>query len=256
MMVRAKNVSFFGLLPNGRGRWRLRRPKDGRLLDVVRHRCDHLLDHAKRPHAGCDKDATFRLVQRLDKMLRRDHRAYNCYRKIQWPAMLAFTKTVERYGIFVNKDALRQLTREVSQFVETTERELMALIPATLRRAYLERGEEMSFSRDAVKRDILFSKKGFNLKPKVFTKSTEKLTGKEKVPSVSIKDHLPYFKNEPGDAGKFVELFTEWVQCSKLLTTYLGSENQQTGFWQYIAPDGAIYPYYKLHATVTEPVSI
>ncbi|MBB1250575.1 hypothetical protein [Rhizobium sp. G21] len=82
-----------------------------------------------RKYAGGDTDATFRLAQPLDRQFRRDPRAYNCYRRVQWPAMLAFTKTVERYGIFVNKDALRQLTSEVSNFVEKTEQELMALVP-------------------------------------------------------------------------------------------------------------------------------
>ncbi|MBB1250574.1 DNA polymerase [Rhizobium sp. G21] len=109
----------------------------------------------------------------------------------------------------------------------------------------------MKFSQDKVKIDILFTKRGFNLKPKVWTASTAKLPMKDRVPSLSIKDHLPYFTMAEGAAGEFVRKLREYLQCQKLLSTYLGSENMQTGFWQYIAPDGAIYPYYKLHATVT-----
>lgn len=210
-----------------------------------------IIEFGMRPYAGGDTDATFRLGQRLDKMLRADPAQYRCYRRVQWPALLAFTKTVERFGIAIDKDALRALTQEVRDFVRELESTLIPLVPPALRREYIKRNEEMSLSRPKVLQDILFSKKGFGLKPQVFTKSTAKLPAKDRVPSTSIKDHLPYFKEEEGPGGEFVRNFIDWKQSDKMLSTYIGDEAENTGFWKYIAPSGDIFPSYKLSATVT-----
>ncbi|WP_161600146.1 DNA polymerase [Aurantimonas manganoxydans] len=210
-----------------------------------------VVQYGMRNYAGGDTDACLRLAQRLDKILREDPRQYQCYRRIQMPAIIAFAKVVERYGLSVDKEHLRSLADQVAQYTDAKYDEIVRLIPPALRRDYLRRGEEISFTRDVVMRDILFGKKGFGLTPKVFTKSTAKLPPAQRVPSVSTKDHMPYFEDAPGNAGRFVTGYIDFLKQQKLITTYIGSEEKQSGFWQYIAPDGAIYPSYKLHATVT-----
>ncbi len=185
-------------------------------------------------------------------ILRKDQRNYNCYRRVQFAVLACFMKVAERYGILVNKDHLRALGAEVDQYIKTQYRALMRMVPAKIKRKYIEEQEEMSFTRPKFLLDVLFSKDGFNLKPVKFTKSTADLEDKSKrVPSVSVKDHLPFFFDTPGIPGEFCRALKEYVQASKMLTTYVGTEDQGNGFWQYIAPDGAIYPSYKLHLTVT-----
>lgn len=122
-------------------------------------------------------------------------------------------------------------------------------------------------------RDILFTKEGFNLKPTVFTDSTKKLEADKQIPSVSTKQHLPYFDHNP-----FVQKFIPWKKMDKLKSTYIGHEYQPiilppdeevqraiaehrpipkpipeqpaTGFWQYLYR-GKIHPSFLLHRTVT-----
>lgn len=104
-------------------------------------------------------------------------------------------------------------------------------------------------------RDILFTKEGFNLTPKVFTKSTMKLPPKDRFPSTSAKDHLPYFDDVP-----FVAKLMDYQRLTKLRGTYvgrpaiIGSEGQiveeATGFWQYIL-NNKIHPSFLMHRTVT-----
>lgn len=202
------------------------------------------------PYACGDVDGGFRLAKALDTILKRDPRQHKCYRKIQFPALISFAKVIERFGITVDQNRLREFGQEVATFAHTEYRRLVRLVPAAARRAILAKDGEISF-KDSVMRTILFSKEGFNLTPKVYTKSTQKLDGSDRIPSVSTKDHLPYFTHLEGPAGDFVRGIIAYQQASKLQSTYIGSEEEVTGFWKYIAPNGRIYPSYKLHATVT-----
>lgn len=201
-------------------------------------------------YACGDVDGGFRLAKALDTILKRDPRQHACYRKIQFPALLAFAKVVERWGITIDQDRLRAFGEEVAAFSAAEYRRLVRLIPAAARRALVAKDGEITF-KDSAMRTILFSKEGFNLTPKVFTKSTQRLSASEKVPSVSTKDHLPYFTHLTGPVGDFVNGIIAYQQASKLQSTYIGSQAENTGFWKYIAPDGRIYPSYKLHSVVT-----
>ncbi|KQU76491.1 hypothetical protein ASC75_02430 [Aminobacter sp. DSM 101952] len=101
-------------------------------------------------------------------------------------------------------------------------------------------------------RDALFTADGFNLTPKVFTKSTADLTDETKrVASVSTKDHFPYFVTRKDKAGEFVTRLIEFQKTSKMKSTYLGRREDGNGFWQYLSPDGRIFPSFALHKTNT-----
>jgi DNA polymerase I-like protein with 3'-5' exonuclease and polymerase domains len=52
-------------------------------------------------------------------------------------------------------------------------------------------------------------------------------------------------------AGEYCRKLIDYSQAEKLTSTYIGKEAEDTGLWQYIAPNGRIYPSYKLHATNT-----
>ena len=199
------------------------------------------------PYAGGDVDATLRLVKRLLPIVRVDPKQWNCCQRIQWPAYKAFMEVVEPQGMCVNTGELRQLYDTLNAAAATSYNELISKVPAAVRRAHADKGLE--FTRDAFVRDILFTKEGFGLKPRVFTKSTRSLKDEsQRIPSVSTKDHLPYF-----DDNEWIVKLIRHQKVTKLQSTYVGVEDGHrgpTGFWQYIH-DGRIHPNYLLHRTTT-----
>jgi DNA polymerase I-like protein with 3'-5' exonuclease and polymerase domains len=203
------------------------------------------------PYAGGDADGALRLFMALDSQLRRDPKQAACYRRIIMPAIKVFGDVVERHGMLIDQDRLRVFGAEVANFCETEFDKLISTVPAKVRRNHLAAGKELKFSRTDFVRDTLFSKEGFNLTPVVFTKTTASLPEDQREASTSTKDHLPYFTDLDGEAGDFVRSLIDYQKSTKLLGTFIGSHNENTGLWQYIAPNGRIYPSYKLHVAVT-----
>jgi uracil-DNA glycosylase family 4 len=197
------------------------------------------------PYAAGDVDATIRLFRHLDAMLKRDRRQYNCYVRILMPSIKVFANIVERHGMLIDRARLETFEAEVAAWLDEEYKSLIRMVPRKVRLQHLEAKQELSFSRTAFVRDILFGPDGFKLKPLVFTKTTANLPPEQREPSTSAKDHLPWFINEPGEAGEFVTRLIEYQKSQKMLSTYI------RGFYRYIAPNSRIYPSYKLHATVT-----
>jgi DNA polymerase I-like protein with 3'-5' exonuclease and polymerase domains len=125
------------------------------------------------------------------------------------------------------------------------------MVPPAVRRKHLLEKKELKFSRPDFVRDILFTREGFNLTPVVFTKTTKDLGEEERLPSTSSKDHLPYFTELDNDAGEFVRGLIDYQKTQTLSGTFIGKESENNGLWQYIAPNGCIYPTYMLHRTTT-----
>jgi len=199
-------------------------------------------------YGGGDVDATFDLALILTKLGKKDARQWNCYQRIILPAIKAFCDPVELYGVRVNTKVLTDLERELA----IAEREqydiLIDQVPAAIKRKHADKG--LKFSRAAFLVDILFTKQGLNLKPRVFTASTAKLPEDQRIPSVSAKQHLPFFIENP-----FVAQLSEYVKLEKLRSTYVGvpydeKKKGPTGFWQYIH-NNEIHPSFILHRTVT-----
>lgn len=188
---------------------------------------------------GCgDADATFRLARALYPLLASEPSQLNLYTRVKIPGLLAFLKSQETYGMTIDANALREYETEVETWVNEEVDWLKRNCPATVRRKYMANPETFKFTRDVVVADILFSKEGFRLKPKVFTDSTKALPPDQRVPSVSTKDHLPYFSDTNDAAGEWVRRFIEYKKAEKLLSTYI------RGMYKQIKPDGKIYPKY------------
>jgi DNA polymerase I-like protein with 3'-5' exonuclease and polymerase domains/uracil-DNA glycosylase len=197
------------------------------------------------PYAAGDADAAFRLWMALDHLLQRDLKQYTCYRRILMPAIATFGDVIERHGMLIDVERLRQFETEVEAWVEQEFRELIAKVPRKIRLRYLERGEPMAFSKTKFVKEILFTADGFDLTPVVYTKTTAALPEDQREPSTSAKDHLPYFVDRDDAAGEFVRRLIDFQKTQKLLGTYI------QGFYKYLAPNGRIYPSYMLHRTVT-----
>ncbi len=212
-------------------------------------------------YGGGDADASYRLAAALTQLAKADKKQFRCYEKIILPAIKAFADPVEFFGIKIDTAALSAMQHELAQTEEETYESLIAQVPPAIKRRHLidkngnaKRGKDadkaLSFTRDAFTRDILFSKQGLGLKPQVFTATTARLAPALRIPSVSTKQHLPYFSDEP-----FVAELMEYVKLQKIRSTYVGvpfDEDKQapTGFWQYIY-NGEIHPSFILHRTVT-----
>lgn len=212
------------------------------------------------PYAGSDPDGVLRLRDVLLPMVQADRHQYNVYKRILMPGIRAFGDVVERYGIGINQERLRSFGSEVEDWAAQEYRELIQMVPPAVRRKHLEAGrvakvknpqEMLKFSRPAFVRDILFTPEGFGLKPLVYTKGTMDLEEDEREASTSSKGHLPYFTDRDDAAGEFCRRLVVFQQSQKLASTYIGNEEEDSGLWQYIAPNGRIYPSYLLHATVT-----
>lgn len=206
-------------------------------------------------YAGGDADATLRLALKLKPLCMQDKRNWACYRQIIMPAIEAFLYPIEYFGIQVDTTKLAELQLHLDGEEKRLYSELIKLVPKAIKRKHIELkkgkiAEALKFTRDEFLRDILFTKEGYGLTPKQFTKTTERLPPEQRVPSVSAKTHLPYFSDEP-----FVAMLMEYIKMAKLRGTYVGKqwddeEQAPTGFWKYIHND-EIHPSYMLHRTNT-----
>ena len=195
---------------------------------------------------GCgDVDANFRLLPELLGPVEDDDQLWSHYRHISIPGINAFCR-IEPRGMMVDEDALDDLEAELEESQFAARRSLMSQVHKSILRKHASHDKDikkaLSFTRAAFLIDILFKhEKGFRLRPRVYTESTEKLRDELKVPSVSTKDHLPYFFE---DCPFTLEL-AEYIKANRVLTANIKSFKEK-----YIY-DGFIYPTYQLWVAVT-----
>ncbi len=201
-----------------------------KMIDVTP---DKMIDYA----CG-DTDATMRVYKTLQGILKEDKQHANRYTRVVMPAILTFATSVERHGIPIDSSRLDELSTELSNSTHELYTKMIAAVPPAVRRKHLDKGLE--FSRADFMRDILFSPEGFNLTPIVFTGTTEALPPEQRIPSTSVKDHLPYFND-----NEFVQDYMTYTKLQKLRTTYVD------GFLDKYATNSVIHPSYMLHRTNT-----
>jgi len=221
-------------------------------------------------YAGGDPDAVYRLARALYPMLRRDPGQMFLYRNVQMRGLLSFAKRIEKYGQCIDRAALEKYEAEVDAWVKEEEEVLFQMVPVSVRRKWLsdpkvvkeleKRGERsvpsILFGKDGFIIDTLFVPDGFKLKPCVYTPSTMKLCPPhqetdERVPSTSTKDHFPYFVNETGDAGVFVNRYIALKKARTLHSKYI------INFYKYIKPandnsgEEKIFPSYNFRTNTS-----
>lgn len=195
------------------------------------------------PYAGGDTDATFRLFHVLDERLKKEPTQRNLLTKVKMPFLaLLFRMTLR--GVKVDLDYLDELRPFLQAELDKKYSELIDLVPSAVVKKHYDAG--LKFTRDRFVADIMFSKEGFGLKPRVFTKTTASLPDEQKIPSVSAKQHFPYFIGIGGDAGKFVDIFIEYTKLEKLLSTYVNSFKEK-----YVSDESTIHSNFSLARTVT-----
>lgn len=185
------------------------------------------------PYAGGDTDACYRTSTILRRELIKDKRLTNFYVRLVQPASQVFTK-VEHRGMVVDRKRYEELEVEVGKALGDLEQQAFSMIPV---RTKLRYSDNLSLTRDVILREFLFTTRGLNLKPKMFTPKPDK-DGKKR-PSCSI-DHLEMFSNVP-EAVEFLNVMRQYNSAKKTLSTYI------VGFMKHLRSDGKFHPSYILH---------
>lgn len=202
-----------------------------------------------------DTDAAYRVYHALEEIVAQDAKQWAHYCHVTIPGLNALAG-METQGMFVDEgDALASFKELMTVQVAQAERDLLAQIPREVKRdvynEYVtarkrsaeETAKALSLSRPDFVKQVLFTHpKGFRLKPKVFTKTTANLKDESRrEPSVSAKDHLPYFFDE----CPFALQLSEYAKDQSLLTKNVISFEKK-----YIV-GGKVRPTYHLWKTVT-----
>ncbi len=180
------------------------------------------------PYAGGDLDADLQLVGRLRPIILKDKRLANFYGHLLHPASKAFTR-IEQRGMVVDIERYEELRHDVQKQMDSLHKTAIGILPATIQNKYID---DLSLTRDVILREFLFTNRGLNLRPKVFTE-------KEKLPSTS-KTHLQMFLGNP-KADEFLQALFEWKAAKKTMSTYI------VGFLKHLRADGMFHPTYMLH---------
>lgn len=190
---------------------------------------------------GCgDADSCFRLHEVMYAQICEDEKLLAHYEHVTLPGLNAFT-SMETRGQPIDDQRIDEFEATMAEEIERQYASLLKQVPRSIKRAHVEKG--LKFSRREFVQDILFSHPdGFRLTPRVFTKGTAKLADpRRRVPSVSSKDHLPYFF----DSCEFTFELAEYVKQERILSTNV------RGFRKKYITDGLVRPIYSLHKAVT-----
>ena len=195
---------------------------------------------------GCgDTFVTYLLAQKLVSLGMEDKANWRCFEKIQMPGLIAFAETMETHGMNIDVEKLLDLKDEMEQRRDELQEILTVKTPREIRVKYItDRKPVLNFNSASLLIDLLFTPEGLNLKPRMFTEATKDLPDAEKVPQTG-KAHLTYFEE-----NETVQELLEYKRLQKMISTYLGDQEEQTGIFQYIY-EGKIHPSYSLSGTVT-----
>jgi uracil-DNA glycosylase family 4 len=198
------------------------------------------LDKQYLDYSAGDADAALRLYRALIEIVERDKRLFAHYHYVSLPGLNAFA-SLETRGMDIDEGNIETFEQHMKESVEQQYKALLRQVPKSIKRLHIDKG--LKFSRKDFLLDILFRHPdGFQLKPKVFTKTTSRYEDKsKKVPSTSSKDHLPYFF----ETCPFTQQLAEYIKDERLLNTNV------VGFKNKYIRDGKVRPSYRLDKTVT-----
>lgn len=199
------------------------------------------------PYGGGDTDASFRVYMNLEEKVMEDEKNWNHYCEVSIPGLNACA-AMETRGMHLDEGtALKEFEEFLTEEVRKQRDKILSQVHRDIKLKHIElkKGnveEALKLSRQDFLKDILFyHPKGFRLKPKVFTKTTEKLPEHMQEPSTSSKDHLPFFF----DSCPFTFELAEYVKDATLL------RNNVVNFRENFVVDGMVRPSYFLDRTVT-----
>ncbi len=208
---------------------------------------EHPIDQIRGYGCG-DTDACLRIYNKLEEEVFTDPRLWAHYIHVSLPGLNGFVG-LEARGMHVDTGGAMTEFHDFMQIEVARQRaSLISQIPRQIKRDHLDAQPKakpedvIKLSRSALLKDILFTHPaGFKLKPKVFTKTTAKLPPEMQEPSVSSKDHLPFFF----DTCPFTFELAEYVKNERLLSTNV------VGFKKKYVVNDMVRPTYGLCKAVT-----
>lgn len=192
-------------------------------------------------YAGGDTDATYGLCRNLMPLIQADELSYKRYTHVVMPSLMMFSKVVEPNGLGIDMNKLSALQESLKIEEDAQKAELLRTAPEGAKRLAIEQDmckgdtDKLMGSPKFI-RSVLFSRDGFNLTPRVFTKANND-------PSISADNHLVYFEDH-----EWVSRYMEHVKLKKMTSTYVNN------FEKYITNE-RIHPSFHLHRTNTGRVA-
>lgn len=178
-------------------------------------------------YAGGDTDACHRVAKVQRRLLTLDKRLTRFYTRILQPASRVFAKIEER-GVVVDRERYKELEAQCRKEQAEHAEAAFKLMP---RRLILKYADNLSLTRPELIREFMFTKRGLDLEPEIFTEKGSK-------PATSA-EHLNRFADHPV-AGPFVRAMEKYNATTKTLSTYI------VGFQRFIRADGRFHPTYRL----------
>jgi DNA polymerase I-like protein with 3'-5' exonuclease and polymerase domains len=184
-------------------------------------------------YAGGDTDACLRVTNRMRPELLGDQQLANFYINLLQPASDVFTK-LEHRGVHVDDKQYDRLQEECTSEMEDFHKRALNCIPRKLR---LKFEDNLSITRPTLVREFLFTKRGLNLKPTMFTDKAKEETWEY---ASTAAEHLDTFKDHE-DAAAFINAYSGFNGAKKTLSTYI------IGFRKHLRSDGMFHPSYNLY---------
>jgi DNA polymerase I len=125
--------------------------------------------HELALYANEDADITRRIGLVLIEKLRETPKLSRYFRKLVMPVESEALFSIEENGAYFDSAAVKEVTGEIEGNVKRFEKATIAEIPKWIKIAHKEKG--IKLTRTDLIRDTLFTRKGFGIKPKTFTKT-------------------------------------------------------------------------------------
>ena len=185
-------------------------------------------------YSAIDSDATYRAYTTLKRELQKDKKVLRYYGNFILPVEDMLAK-VSRNGCLIDTKKLKKNEAKAKREMEKVHAELVEQLPPSIKKKYKD---DLRLTRSAILIDYLFkSRAGLRLKAKFKTPKTGE-------PSTRA-EHLKEYIDHP-----WVEKYFDWKRLQKITSTYLSP------MYDYIHPDGRVYPNILLYRTVTGRTAI
>jgi DNA polymerase I-like protein with 3'-5' exonuclease and polymerase domains len=186
-----------------------------------------------KTYAGGDTDACLRVTKSLRKELSQDKALAYFYENLLQPASDVFTK-LEHRGVYVDAEQYDRLQVQCEEEMADAHDKCLAMMPRRLKLMY---DDNLSITRPTLIKEFLFTRKGLNLKPSMYTEKAKEKTWQY---ASTTAEHLQTFATNP-DAMEFMEAYAGFNGAKKTLSTYI------IGFRKHLRSDGMFHPSYNLY---------
>ncbi len=195
-------------------------------------------------HYACaDADVTGRVGSELRKQFAKqsNERLLNYYIKFTIPTIQKTITALETYGAYIDMPAFPGVRDKIESDAKEAANRALRIVPKTVKKKH---NGDWRLTRREFLQDILFSKKGFNLKPIKKAPSGEGYSTDKETRMLLLEQ-----EGISAAAGDFINEYNEWAELSYTLSHSL------KGFEKWVQNDGRIHSQFNLVRARTGRVS-